>query len=78
MNVFKVKSLTQSIDKLITNPNNKKIIFNSDYEQLSRVFFNLIKNGIETIQEKATKNHDYKGKIYIELYDNSDEILLYR
>jgi two-component system, NtrC family, nitrogen regulation sensor histidine kinase NtrY len=55
-------------------PNNKKIIFNSDYEQLSRVFFNLIKNGIESIQEKALENDNYKGKINIEVYDNSDEI----
>jgi two-component system nitrogen regulation sensor histidine kinase NtrY len=73
-----IKLLKELDNKIEFNfyPNNKKIIFNSDYEQLSRVFFNLIKNGIETIQEKATKNHDYKGKIYIELYDNSDEILV--
>ena len=54
--------------------NYKKIIFNSDYEQISRVFFNLIKNSIESIQEKNNKNVDLKGKINIELNDNNDLI----
>ena len=46
------------------------IIFNSDSEQLSRVFFNLIKNSIESIQEKKQKNLNYKGKINIELKED--------
>ncbi len=53
---------------------NKSIIFNSDYEQLSRMFFNLIKNAIESVQEKAIKYRNYKGKINVELYDNDDDI----
>jgi two-component system, NtrC family, nitrogen regulation sensor histidine kinase NtrY len=52
----------------------KEVIFNSDYEQISRVFFNLIKNSIESIQEKNIKNVDLKGKINIELNDNNDLI----
>ena len=55
---------------------NKKTILNSDYEQLSRVIFNLVKNGIESIQEKTLINGDYKGIINIDLYDNSSEITL--
>ena len=31
-----------------------KILFNCDSEQISRVFFNLIKNSIESIQERYT------------------------
>ena len=71
-----IKLLQELDNKIEINfaPVKKKIILNSDYEQLSRVFFNLIKNGIESIQEKAIKNDNYKGKINIEVYDNSDEI----
>ncbi|MDC0395828.1 ATP-binding protein [Candidatus Pelagibacter sp.] len=71
-----IKLLQELDNKIEINfaPVNKKIILNSDYEQLSRVFFNLIKNGIESIQEKGIKNDNYKGKINIEVYDNSDEI----
>ena len=54
----------------------KSIIFNSDYEQLSRMFFNLIKNAIESVQEKAIKHRTYKGKINVELYDNDDDITI--
>ena len=71
-----VKLLKELDNKIEINfrPNNKKIIFNSDYEQLSRVFFNLFKNGIESIQEKASKSGNYAGKINIDLFDNIDEI----
>ncbi len=54
--------------------NLEDIMFNSDYEQLSRVFFNLIKNSIESIQEKYQINQNFKGKIDIEINDNKDYI----
>jgi len=44
--------------------------FNSDSEQLSRVFFNLIKNAIESIQEKKDLKPNHKSKINIELKNN--------
>ncbi len=50
------------------------ILFNCDSEQLNRVFFNLIKNSIESIQEKKIKKHDFKGKIHIEINDNDTTI----
>ena len=53
---------------------NDSIILNSDNEQLSRVFFNMIKNSIESIQEKKTNNDDFKGKIDIILNNNSSNI----
>jgi two-component system nitrogen regulation sensor histidine kinase NtrY len=73
-----VKLLKEFDNKIEINfkPNNVKTIFNSDYEQLSRVFFNLLKNAIESIQEKSINNEDYKGKINVELYDNNDEIVI--
>ena len=55
--------------KIQFNFHNDEIILNSDYEQLSRVFLNLIKNSIESIQEKYQISYDYKGKITIELND---------
>ena len=45
-----------------------------DDEQLNRVFINLIKNSIEAIYEKRSKNADFKGKIYIDIKDDSDYI----
>ena len=50
----------------------QKIIFNSDNEQLSRVFFNLLKNSVESIQEKKLDNPNFKGKIDIVIIDNHD------
>ena len=50
--------LLQELDKLIKIDfihNNQQLFFNSDKEQLSRVFFNLIKNSIESIQQKTEK-----------------------
>ena len=45
-----------------------------DEEQLNRVFINLIKNSIESIHEKKIKNADFKGKITIDIKDDSDYI----
>ena len=56
------------------NPLREDIFFNSDSEQLSRVFFNLIKNSIESIKEKKQNNIKFKGKIDIELNDNKTYI----
>ena len=47
---------------------------NGDEEQLNRVFINLIKNSIESIHEKKIKNADFKGKITIDIKDDSDYI----
>ncbi len=47
---------------------------NGDEEQLNRVFINLIKNSIESIQEKKNKNAHFKGKITIDIKDDSDYI----
>ena len=39
----------------------------SDKEQISRVFLNLIKNSIESINQKAQNNSNFTKKITIEL-----------
>ena len=46
----------------------------ADAEQLNRVFLNLIKNSIESIHEKRSKNVDFKGNINIDIKDDSDYI----
>ncbi len=45
-----------------------------DEEQLNRVFVNIIKNSIESIHSKNKKSHDFKGKIDIEINQDSDYI----
>ena len=55
---------------------NDKIMFNCDKEQIARVFFNLIKNSIESIQQKVEKNGSFKKKISIEISSNDDHIKL--
>ena len=47
---------------------------NGDEEQLNRVFINLIKNSIESINEMKSKNIDFKGKISIDIKGDSDYI----
>jgi len=47
---------------------------NGDEEQLNRVFLNIIKNSIESIYQKNNKSVDFKGKIDIEIKQDSDYI----
>ena len=54
--------------------NSDQILFKSDKEQLSRVFFNLIKNSIESIQQKAENTSDFSKKITIEIKGTGDHI----
>ena len=55
---------------------NKKtdILFLCDPEQMNRVFFNLIKNSIDSISEKYFKNTDFKGIINIEIFKRNEYI----
>ena len=46
----------------------------ADEEQLNRVFINLIKNSIESIHEKKSKTADFKGKITVDIKEDSDYI----
>ena len=53
-----------------------KIFFKGDKEQLSRVFFNLIKNSIESIKQKEEKNPYFTKEISIEIGENNDHIFV--
>jgi len=72
-NINLLKELDENI-LLNFNYSKDDIFFNSDSEQLSRVFLNLIKNSIESIQEKMSKIVNFKGKIDIIL--NDDDVFI--
>ena len=73
-----IKLINELDEKTLINFNNNidQVIFNSDNEQLSRVFLNLIKNSIESIQEKRLNNMNFKGIIDIALNNNISDISL--
>ena len=69
--------LTNELDNKIIidfNIGKSEIFLNSDSEQLSRVFFNLIKNSIESIQDKRIDIVDLIGKIDISIDENMENI----
>ena len=68
-----IKELDNKIE-INFKPNKPEIILNSDNEQLSRVFFNLIKNSIESIQDIKSNDNNFKGKIDIILNNSSIDI----
>ena len=72
-NINLIKELDKRIQINFTN-NGDHVILNSDNEQLSRVFFNMIKNSIESIHEKRLNNVDFNGKIDISLNDEISQI----
>ncbi len=65
-NINLLKELDNSID-IIFKKDSDKITLESDKEQISRVFLNLIKNSIESINQKAQKDNNFNKKITIEL-----------
>ena len=54
----------------------KEIYMQCDYEQINRALFNIIKNSIESINEKQIKNVDFIGLIDIEITSRRDYILI--
>ena len=74
-NIKLLKELDKTI-KIDFHNNSKELFFDSDKEQLSRVFFNLIKNSIESIQQKTEKVSNFNKNITIELNDGGSHIRL--
>jgi two-component system, NtrC family, nitrogen regulation sensor histidine kinase NtrY len=72
-NIKLLQELDQSI-KIDFIYNNHQLFFNGDKEQLSRVFLNLIKNSIESIQQKTEKVNNFNKNITIELNDFDSHI----
>ena len=78
------KILNDSINLMKMNNNDieinltcsENLFINSDKEQMSRTFINLIKNSIESINEKSQKNPNFIKKINIEIDEINDYIHL--
>ena len=68
--------LSETDIKFNISKKNSSIETKADEEQLNRVFINLIKNSIESIHEKRIKNVDFKGKINIDIEEDSDYIFI--
>ena len=74
-NISLVSELNKKV-KINLKTNSEKILFKSDREQLNRTFFNLIKNSIESIQQKEQKNPNFNKEISIEIKENNDHIFI--
>jgi len=56
--------------------NDSEILLESDKEQINRVFLNLIKNSIESIQQKAENHSNFDKIITIEIYAKNNQICI--
>ena len=75
-NLLLIKKFDESVEiKLIFNESDN-LKFHFDYEQISRCFFNLLKNSVESVNEKALKDKDFNKKIDIAINRNNDYIKL--
>ena len=75
-NVINLHKLSVDKIKFFFLHNDSKNYIKGDEGQLNRVFINLIKNSIESIDEKIKKNVDFRGKINIDIKDDSDYIYI--
>ena len=74
-NIKLLSEIDKSINIKLTN-NDNKIFLNCDKEQVSRVFFNLIKNSIESIHQKGKKVVNFAKIISIEINNYDDHIVI--
>ena len=74
LNIELLKKLDKNI-KFNFN-SNKSVKFKFDHEQISRVCFNLIKNSVESLKEKARKTPNSIQNIDIEIDEHIDYISL--
>ena len=72
-NIKLLSKLNKNINILLKQ-SQEEINFDCDSEQLGRCFFNLIKNSIESINEKTKKNPVFKGIIEIAINKRKDYI----
>jgi len=69
-----LQELSEPEIQFVLTKDKSSIYFKADEEQLNRVFINLIKNSVESIHEKKSKNVDFKGKIKVDIKEYSDYI----
>ncbi len=73
-NISLVNKFDSTIKIRLVNHLSKDVILNFDNEQFNRLFFNLIKNSVESIQEKAEKDSKTVKNIDIEIRQRRDYI----
>ena len=73
-NIELLKKIDSSINFRVNNRTRKKVLINFDNEQFNRLFFNLIKNSIESIKEKVKKTNKSLKNIDIEINQRRDYI----
>jgi two-component system nitrogen regulation sensor histidine kinase NtrY len=73
-----IRLLSEIDSSIKINLDNKKpsILFRCDKEQISRVIFNLIKNSIESIQQKAENTSNFNKIITIEIFERNNQICI--
>ena len=71
---FKLNQLSEPNINFTIKEKKLKNYINGDEEQLNRVFLNLFKNSVESINEKIVKDVDFKGKISVDIKDDSHYI----
>ena len=73
-----IKLLSEIDPSIKINLDNKKpsILLECDKEQISRVIFNLIKNSIESIQQKAENTSNFDKIITIEIFERNNQIYI--
>ncbi len=75
-NINLLNKIDSDIKINIINHLSKDQNANFDYEQFNRLFFNLIKNSIESIQEKSQKDSKIDKNIDIEIRSKGDYIII--
>ena len=75
-NISLINKIDTNIKIKLINHLSKEIHINFDLEQFNRLFFNLIKNSLESIQEKAEKDSKIDKNIDIEIRQRRDYIIV--
>ena len=75
-NINLINKIDSNIKIKLINHLSKDVNINFDLEQFNRLFFNLIKNSLESIQEKAEKDSKIHKNIDIEIRERRDYIIV--
>jgi len=71
---IKLLSEIDPLIKIVFKNKKPSILLECDKEQISRVIFNLIKNSVESIQQKAEKTTNFDKIITIEIFERNNQI----
>ena len=75
-NINLVSNFDKSINIRLVNHLSNDVVFKFDNEQFNRLFFNLIKNSVESIQERVQKDTKINKNIDIEIRQIRDYIIV--